>query len=367
MTGFFTLNHQNFTYESIKSGDFTSKELDEYSLNTLSFCQAWLKGETSFIIQTSGSTGKPKPITLTREQMKASAQMTGKALQLDAGDSSFTCLNTAYIAGIMMLVRGFELGLQMTIVTPSSNPLQHWDSPPTFDFTALVPLQVEAILEQENGEQWLNTMKAMIVGGAPVNYALEQQIKTLDAPVYATYGMTETVTHIALRRINGVNSDGYYHTLPQVEIRQDARQCLEIKSPTTLNEWITTNDLVTITGDNQFKWLGRIDRVINSGGVKIQAEKVEKVLEKTLHQHQFSCRFFVASIPDERLGEKVIGVLEGNSLDETLKINLFETMKAQLSAYEVPKQLYVVPQFAETPTAKIDRLRTLEYLQSDLG
>lgn len=363
MPHFLTLNHKKFTYESIKSGDFASKELDDYSIITLNFCQAWLNGQTSFIIQTSGSTGKPKPITLTREQMQASAQMTGKALQLKAGDTSFTCLNTAYIAGIMMLVRGFELGLQMTIMTPSGNPLQHWDSPPTFDFTALVPLQVEAILEQANGQQWLNAMKAVIVGGAPVNYALEQQIKSLDAPLYATYGMTETVTHIALRLINGVDSNEYYHTLPRIEIRQDDRQCLEIKSPTTLNEWITTNDLVTIAGDNQFKWLGRIDRVINSGGVKIQAEKVEKVLEKALHQYHLSCRFFVASLPNERLGEKVIAVLENNSIDEALKTNILETMKAQLSTYEVPKQLYIVPQFAETPTAKIDHLRTLEYLQ----
>ncbi|OJJ13989.1 hypothetical protein BKI52_44795 [marine bacterium AO1-C] len=364
MPEFLTLNHQKFYYNDISSRAYLKQNLDEYSLATLNFCAGWLNEESNFIIHTSGSTGTPKPIKLTRAQMQASAQMTGQALQLSTGDSSFICLNTAYIAGVMMLVRGFELGLQMTIVPPSSNPLQHWTTLPLFDFTALVPLQIQAILQQDDGKAWLDAAKAVIVGGAPVSYALEQQIKVLASPVYATYGMTETVTHIALRRISGVNNQDHYQILPRVEIRQDARQCLEIKSPTTLHRWITTNDLVELTATDQFRWLGRFDRVINSGGVKVQAEKVEKALAQVLHQQQVVCRFFVAGLPHDRLGEQVVAILELSNLQDSTQAQLLTALKETLSNYEVPKAIHCIAQFAETPTAKIDRLKTLRQIST---
>ncbi|HAS40355.1 MAG TPA: acyl-CoA synthetase [Microscillaceae bacterium] len=362
MPHFLTLQHQKFTYKQISSGEYLTQKLDDYSLATLNFCADWLQGKASFTIHTSGSTGQPKPIELTRTQMQVSAQMTGQALGLRSDDSAFICLNTSYIAGVMMLVRGFELGLQMTIVAPSSHPLQHWSIAPIFDFTALVPLQIQTILQEKNGKNWLNAAKAVIVGGAPVSYALEQQLKKLTAPTYATYGMTETVTHIALRRISGQQSNDYYETLPQVTIQQDVRHCLQIKSPTTLNQWITTNDLVELMAPNQFKWLGRIDRVMNSGGVKVQAEKVEKVLAQALHQQQISCRFFVAGMPHDRLGEQVVAILEVSVLEETTRTQLLLMLKENLSLYEVPKAIYNIPRFAETPTAKIDRLQTLQQI-----
>ena len=362
MPDFLTLQHQKFTYEQINSREYLTQSLDEYSLTTLNFCADWLQGKASFTIHTSGSTGKPKPIELTRTQMQLSAQMTGQALQLSSGDSSFICLNTSYIAGVMMLVRGFELDLQMTIAAPGSNPLQHWDNPPTFDFTALVPLQVQAIMQHNSGKDWLNATKAVIVGGAPVSFALEQQIKTLKAPIYATYGMTETVTHIALRRLSGAQNRDYYETLPRVTIQQDSRNCLQINAPTTLNQWITTNDVVALMTPNRFKWLGRIDRVINSGGVKIQAEKIEKVLAQALHQCQINCRFFVAGLSDHRLGEQVVAILEVSVLENTIREQLLLILKENLSTYEVPKAIYNVSRFAETPTAKIDRLQTLKQI-----
>ncbi len=362
MPDFLTLGQQRFDYDQITARAYLTQNLDPYGLATLDFCANWLQSQSSFTVHTSGSTGTPKPIVLTRAQLQVSAQMTGQALQLQPGDNAFVCLNTAYIAGLMMLVRGFELNLQMTIVPPGRNPLQHQDIPPSVDFIALVPLQIHALLQTEVGSNWLNGAKAIIVGGAPVDYALEQQIRNLKAPVYATYGMTETVTHIALRRINGENNEAYYQTLPQVTIQQDARKCLQIKSPTTLNQWITTNDLVAILSPDRFQWLGRIDRVINSGGVKVQAEKVEKALEQVLHQLQIDCRFFVAGLPHELLGEQVVALLELPHLDDAIQQQLLKALKPHLSNYELPKAIYCVTPFAETLTAKVDRLQTIQQI-----
>lgn len=367
MPDFLTLSNQQFSYQDICSSSYDVQSLDTYTQSTLAFCTAWLNQKQDFIIHTSGSTGTPKPIKLTRTQMQASAHMTGKALQLSAGQQALICLNTQYIAGLMMLVRGFELALQMTIIPPSANPLGFWENQhhplPDTDFTALVPLQIQALLSTPQGKNWLNATKTIIVGGAAVNYALAQQIKTLKPAVYLTYGMTETVTHIALRRLSAPPSD-VYQVLPQVEVRQDKRQCLEIKAPVTMDQWIATNDLVQLVGTGQFQWLGRVDRVINSGGVKVQAEVVEKALDKVLAQQGIHCRFFVAGLPDQSLGEKVVAILENEALLPHIQAQILEAAKKLLKKYEVPKQLHFMPVFAETPSAKTDRLQTLKRLDT---
>lgn len=366
MPDFLTLSGQQFSYQDIRSSNYDVQSLDEYTQSTLAFCTDWLNQKQDFIIHTSGSTGTPKPIKLTRTQMQASAHMTGKALQLRAGQRALICLNTQYIAGLMMLVRGFELALQMTIVPPSGNPLSFWgnqQSLPDTDFTALVPLQIQTLLRSPQGTDWLNTTKTIIVGGAAVNYALAQQIKALKPAVYVTYGMTETVTHIALRRLSGTSSS-VYQVLPQVEVRQDERQCLEIKAPVTMDQWIATNDLVQLAGAGQFQWLGRVDRVINSGGVKVQAEVVEKALDEVFAQQGIHCRFFVAGLPDQSLGEKVVAILENKALSPHIQTQILAEAKKLLKKYEVPKQLHFIPVFAETPSAKTDRLQTLKYLNT---
>lgn len=361
-----TVEGKIFSYDDIRSGAYTQLALSHYTQQTLDFCHAWLNQQTSFTIHTSGSTGKPKPIQLSRAQMQKSAQMTGKALELKPQQRALVCLNTQYIAGIMMLVRGFELGLQMVVIPPSENPLKTLEASPnsslSFDFVALVPMQVQAILAHPQGETWLNHLYALIIGGAPVNYALAKRLKPLQSKIYVTYGMTETVSHIALRHINAKQRSDEYQLLPEVSIRQDARGCIEINSPTTLNQWITTNDLVTITDNSHFKWLGRVDRVINSGGVKVQVETVEQALDQAMSEAGIEQRFFVAGMPDPRLGEKIVAIVEGAGVASDVQQQILQRLGELLKKYEVPKKIYFVKEFAETPTAKIDRLYILKHL-----
>ncbi len=339
------------------------QKLDEYEQSTLTFCQEWLSGKKSFPLHTSGSTGTPKNITIERTQMQASARMTAKALGLVKGDKALVCLNTAYIGGKMMLVRGFEVGMTMTIITPRNNPLASFSASDHFHFTALVPMQLKAILE-ETPEKLaiLQKMKAIIVGGSPVDKALENKLQVIQAPVYSTYGMTETVSHIALRRLNGAEASEQYEVLNKVQIDTDARGCLTIQGSVTLGKKLITNDIVTITDSNHFAWLGRIDNVINTGGIKVHPEKVEAFIEKIFALMHLQKQFFVAGLPDDRLGEKVTLIIEGSVLEENTKKMLLHLLSEGLHPYSRPKTIYYLPEFQITPTHKIARKANVEAL-----
>ncbi|MCX6050017.1 MAG: AMP-binding protein [Chloroflexi bacterium] len=343
--------------------------ISENTRDVLRFCHQWLTGATSFVINTSGSTGTPKPITLPREQMVASARRTGEALGLHPGQQALICMPTRYIAGRMMLVRGFVLGLAMTVVEPASDPLRDLSPDVHFDFTAVIPLQLQTLLNgPPHYRTILNRMQAILIGGGPVSPALQEQLQVITAPIYHTYGMTETITHIALRRLNGPQASEAFTPLAGVKLAVDGRGCLNIRSEITQDQVVQTNDIVELRQDGSFIWLGRWDNVINSGGVKVQVEKVEIALEKALHavapQAASQRRFFVGPLPDERLGERVVAVLEGAPLGEQLERALRESLQPLLTKYEVPRNFYYLPQFAETPTRKIDRKTTLLALRS---
>jgi o-succinylbenzoate---CoA ligase len=329
----------------------------EYEQKVLDFCKKWLSGQQEFTLKTSGSTGEPKPINLTRFQMEASAKLTGKTFDLKAGDKALVCLNVGYIAGIMMLVRGMVLGLELTIIEPNSNPLENFENH-DFDFAAFVPLQIQNILENKNYIETLNRMKAIIVGGASVNEVLERKIQKLEVPVYSTYGMTETVSHIAIRRLNGIYKSENFQVLEGVKIGIDDRSCLNIIASASNNVLVQTNDIVEIIHENEFKLIGRFDNIINSGGVKIQLEKVEKVIEKWF----VNKRFFAYGVEDLSLGQKLILIIETESLSNELKENIISNLKNKLSKYEIPKQIFTINHFSETPTGKIDKKTTIKRL-----
>ncbi len=332
----------------------------EYQQNAELFCQQWQSGQATFHIQTSGSTGIPKTIELTREQMQASAKLTGKTFGLVAGDHALVCLNVEYIAGMMMLVRGMELGLKLTIIEPSSNPFKDISSNQKFDFAAFVPLQLQSILtENPEYQAILNNMKAIIVGGAAVSDSLLAQIQQLTVPVYSTYGMTEAVSHIAIRRLNGESKSPFFSTLEGVIIALDNRGCLKIKAAATNFEWIQTNDVVRLINYQTFELLGRADNIINSGGVKIQLEEIEKIIEQKLSNSSISpFRFFAYGIPDEQLGQKLILVLEGNE-DEKRQFSQIVNQITFPNKYQKPKIVLAIPVFAETPTGKIDKKKVI--------
>jgi o-succinylbenzoate---CoA ligase len=329
----------------------------EYEQKVIDFCKKWKSGQQEFILKTSGSTGEPKPITLTRFQMEASAKLTGKTFDLQKGDKALVCLNVEYIAGIMMLVRGMVLELELTIIEPNSSPLDNLEDS-LFDFAAFVPLQLQNIMTHKNQVSVLTKMKAIIVGGAAVNEVLEQEIQNLQVPIFSTYGMTETVSHIAIRRLNGEDRTDNFKVLNNVKIGIDERNCLNIKADASNNELIQTNDIVEIVNESAFKLIGRFDNIINSGGVKIQLEKVEKIVEQNLNQE----RLFAYGIEDLTLGQKLILIIESNFLSEENKKNLLQILNKSLSKYEIPKQIFTINPFSETPTGKIDKKATIKRL-----
>jgi o-succinylbenzoate---CoA ligase len=339
-------------------GSVNTDSQNEYYRKVLNFRELWNSGHSSFQIQTSGSTGTPKVIELSRQQLIDSANLTKGAFNLQAGDIAFCCLNVDYIAGMMMLVRAFEIGMDLMVVEPKSNPFEgiekHLYLLRRNAFYAFVPLQIEALLEKEEYFTQLNSAKTIIIGGASVNDTILEKIQTFNSPVYATYGMTETVTHIAKRRLNGIEKQDYFEVLEDVKIELDNRNCLKIYSKTTQNQWVTTNDVVELIDSNKFRIIGRADNIINSGGVKIQLEKVESEIGQILRNLQFNHRFFTYGIDDEQLGQKLILILEKEKPDD----DLVEAFKI-LSKFERPKEVFVVEQFIETPTAKIDKIKTI--------
>ncbi|MDZ7935734.1 MAG: AMP-binding protein [Emticicia sp.] len=349
-----------------------------YYKKVFDFKKAWESGQETFEIQTSGSTGTPKTIILHRKQMLASVRMTAKAFNLQAGDTAFCCLNVDYIAGMMMLVRAFEIGMDLVVVEPKSNPFEDIERHLYLlktnrgqNFFAFVPLQIQTILESKPVFlEILNAAKAIIVGGAAVNDSILEKVQTIYRPVYVTYGMTETLTHIAIKRINGSEKDDFFNTLDGVDVKLNDESCLMIKSKTTDNEWITTNDVAEIINGSSFILHGRIDNVINSGGVKIQLEKIEKFAEMVLKklktdQQKLDGRYFVYSLPDEKLGERLIFVLEKAtneafpSREDATKIDILQGFKEILPKFEVPKEVFFVEKMIETPTGKIDKIKTI--------
>lgn len=339
-----------------------------YEAEALAFCRAWLKAQSSFMLHTSGSTGQPKPIRLTRTQMQASAHLTGQTLGLQPGDAALVCLNIRYVAGIMMLVRGLELGLPMTVVEPAANPLAELDAARhSVAFMALVPLQLQTILSTGNPHEraLLNGTKAILVGGAATSPALEQALQNLTAPAYATYGMTETVSHIALRRLNGPGRTDLFTALAGVALGTDERGCLHITAAATNFERVQTNDVAELIDPHTFRLLGRADRVINSGGVKVQPEQVEQLIQAAIAPPADNPlpRLFVAGLPDERLGQRVVLVCEQTPLLPDQWLAAQAAIRATLGAYAVPKEMVTAPRFLETPTGKVDQAAILDQIR----
>lgn len=343
--------------------DESAADWSPYERHTVQFCRDWLAGRMAFTLKTSGSTGAPKIIRLTRRQMQSSARLTGRALGLRAGDRALACLSTEYVAGLMMLVRALELGLALTVITPARNPLVAFPTDARFDFAAFAPLQLQEMLTATpETKSILERMRAILVGGAPVDQPLLEQIRALAAPVYHTYGMTETVSHIALRRLNGPEASDWFTPLDGVRVWTDARGCLVIDpGEITGQRTLITNDCVELRPDGAFRWLGRIDNVINSGGVKVQAEKVEAALARALRQEPALAqrRFLVGPLPDAEFGQIVAAIIEGPPLDQPAQAAVRTRLRNHLPDYELPRRFCFVANLAETPTGKIDRRATL--------
>lgn len=321
----------------------------EEAISIGKFILEWLDEKAFISVKSSGSTGIPKEIKLQKKHVFNSASATNIYFDLTENTKALLCLSSEYIAGKMMLVRAMIGGWDLYTVSPEKNPLENSDE--NFDFTAMVPYQVFHSLAN------LHKVKKLIVGGGAVSSELEQQLQKVNPQVFATYGMTETISHIAVRPINGTEKSAIFTALPKVNFSQNETGCLQIHAPQISDETVITNDVVELLSSTSFKFLGRIDNVINTGGVKVHPEIVEEKLSKHIQQS-----FFIASENDDALGERIILIIES---EKQLQLENFSEVFEKLSAYEKPKRIYAVPQFIYTETRKVKRADILmNYMKS---
>ena len=298
---------------------------EKWQIDLVDFLKDWYSASPAIITKTSGSTGTPKNIELTKKAMAESAKMTGTFLNLKANDSALLCMPSSYIAGKMMLVRAIVWKLDLYR---------------EFTFSAMTPMQVENSLDK------IYLIKKLIVGGAQPSAQLVSELKNQTTDIYESFGMTETISHIALKKISGHAANSVFKVMPNTKIRVDERGCLCILPP-FLDEEIVTNDLVSLISENEFEWKGRMDHVINSGGIKIFPEQVEKQLKSIIQSD-----FIISSVHDPLLGNKVVIIIAGKkdlNLEKQILDFNFE------NKYEKPKEFIYVESFAKTPTGKIIR------------
>ncbi|MFD1063734.1 AMP-binding protein [Winogradskyella litorisediminis] len=320
---------------------------EAFEESTGKFLIDWLDDSEFIFVNTSGSTGTPKKIKIAKQAMVNSAIATGNFFNLKPGDCILNVLPSHYIAGKMMWIRAMILGLDMDVVTPTSHP--PFDTKKHYDFSAMVPLQLANVIEKTSN------IKTIIIGGSSIPKTLLKTIESASSSFYETYGMTETVTHIALKRLKSKsqNSQDYFKALPNVKFYQDDKDCLKIEAPKISKDVLVTNDIVDLKSETEFKWLGRYDNVINSGGIKVFPEQIEKKLQPLI-----SSRFIIASKFDSIFGEKVILIVESEALD-TLEIKEKISNSGLLSKFEIPKDIFFVKSFVETTSGKIQRQKTI--------
>ena len=318
------------------------------------FLSEWNNGSDRVLVHTSGSTGKPKPMMVEKKRMLNSARITCDFLGLKPGDSALLCMSLDYIAGKMVVVRSIERRLHLISVSPSGHPLK--DINEEITFAAMVPMQVYNTLQVPEERERLTHIRHLIIGGGAIDAALEQELRSLpgNIAIWSTYGMTETLSHIALRRINGAEASEWYQPFDSVKIGQTDEGCLVIDAPLVCAETLLTNDIVEIepyiynkVEKTRFRIKGRKDNVICSGGIKIQIEEVEEYLKPHLEKP-----FMIAKKKDEKFGE--IAVL----LSEDKEIKTVEaTIRRLLSdhKYWIPREFLHVVHLPLTETGKPKR------------
>lgn len=310
----------------------------------LNFIQDWYSEKSTVSVQTSGSTGTPKLFEIEKSRMLKSAQKTCSFLNLKQGDRALLCLPVEYISGKMMVVRAIERKLKLYTEEPSLSPLKnlHHD----IDFCAMTPLQVEHSLDK------LHYIKKLIIGGAAVSETIKKKISEARSTeprtghIYETYGMSETLSHIALKELYPTEQT-HFTLFDGIEIQQDSRKCLTIYAPEIHPEPLQTNDIVELKSPKEFRFLGRADNIINSGGAKIYPEELERLVKKEIPNE-----VVFIGIPDESLGQKLVLIIEGSESEQ---------MKTQISqihfpnSFQRPKEIRFIRNLPRTPNGKLNR------------
>jgi len=339
-----TLNHHFYAAEELVSfclSETRSKTAPAWKLDVYRFILDFFDDSGFILQQTSGTTGSPKNLQLPKQNLIESAKLTSAFFQLNESQTAVLCLPAKYIAGKMMVVRALVAGLNLILVEPTGTP--DFSALNEIDFCAMVPMQAANLLKQKT---WPN-LKTLILGGAETNSELKTQLRHLTAKIYETYGMAETCSHIALKQMNGTAPEEFFTALPGVALSVDERGCLAIEAP-FLREKIFTNDCVELISENRFRWLGRVDNVINSGGIKVKPESLEEKISGLT-----GLRCVVVGLPDSLLGQKIVLVVETGE-----KINTSEIQKKLAGKIEkklIPKEIYTIGELPRNASFKIDR------------
>ncbi len=329
------------------------------------FLADWFDPSPTLTVQTSGSTGTPKKLAVRKDRMMQSARLTCRFLGLRPGDTALLCMPLRYIAGKMMVVRALVAGLDLRLQAPSGHPLANFpltrhplaEYPPAgqtaetespLRFAAMIPLQVYNTLGVPEEAARLRAIGHLIIGGGAIDRELETALRDFPGAVYSTYGMTETLSHIALRRLSGPEASPYYTPFPSVALSLTTDGTLAVDAPLVAGGRLETNDVAELLPDGRFTILGRKDNIINSGGIKIQIESVEKVLRPLI-----SANFALTAVPHPKFGEAVVLLVEGARGEEEGRLR--ETMGRHLPPYHVPKYILAVDRIPLTGTGKISR------------
>lgn len=330
---------------------FTSMATEPWQQEIVGFLDQWFDDREYVELNTSGSTGEPKLIRLSKQTMLRSAQMTNARFGLSEDSLALLCLPSSYIAGKMMLVRALAGNYSLMVEPPSANPFSATQlHQKDIDFTAITPYQ---LIHSANDIPHCS-LRNCIVGGSPVTSAMEELVQEWPVAMYETFGMTETASHIALRRFNGPAKSDCFEALDGVTLSLDERGCLEIDAPHLHAEKLVTNDLVELVDARHFRWMGRFDRVVNSGGVKIFPEQIERKIQDLI-----DLPFFIASVPHSALGQQVVLVLESDNLPEPVQEEIIEALRSRLHKYEIPGKLICIANFVYSSGNKLLRNETL--------
>ncbi len=320
----------------------TQNNSSQWWVDIIDFLQQWANNSETIKIETSGSTGIPKVILVQKKHMLASANNTCKYFNLNNKSTALLCLSANYIAGKMMLVRAMASGMNLICVKPSENPVKELNAP--IDFAAMVPMQVQQSIAMP---QKFNLIKQLIIGGAKVNNLLIAELKKHNVIAYETFGMTETLSHIAVKQIAPVYKN-FFMPLNGINISQDHDNKMVIDYPQLDIYKLKTNDVINLIDDSgSFEWRGRTDFIINSGGVKILPEEIEnKIVDLII------LPYCIVGLPDKKLGEKAVLVIMGKPFNTT---NLSNKLTTLLTPYYCPKNILFIDRFPLTNSGKIER------------
>ena len=313
------------------------------------FLTEWNNESDMILVHTSGSTGNPKPMYVEKKRMLNSARITCDFLGLRPGDTAFLCMPLDYIAGKMLVVRSIERKLNLVSVSPSGHPLKDiclsFDKP---SLAAMVPLQVYNSLNVAAEAETLRSFTHLIIGGGAIDDELAKALRSFPNHVWSTYGMTETLSHIALRRLNDDGASEWYTPFDSVDVSQNEDGCLVIDAPLVHDGKLVTNDIVELK-DGKFRILGRKDNVICSGGIKIQMEEVERALSPYMESN-----FMITKRSDKKFGEIVVLITENDNIAEVEAI-----CKRVLPKYWCPHDYLHIESIPLTETGKPARVKAL--------